>query len=147
MILGYLATLTGRLSFLNLLAEKIGFKTVWERWGRGSRERDRDRERQSEMQRQTKAGKGESLVNKQNKWERMKASLGEKGNGKRFGEWAVRWTDVKEKKGRVAKAKKRNVQKRKWGLDEAGAIPFPQVPSLMDAVWLLFHNTLPSLFS
>lgn len=60
----YLATLTRRLSFLNLLAEKIGLK-VYERDGGGEAEKEREeRERVSEMQRQTKAGTAESLVNK-----------------------------------------------------------------------------------
>lgn len=43
------------------------------------------------MQTQTKAGTAEGLVNKKlKKWERIRANLGEKGNGERFREWAVR---------------------------------------------------------
>lgn len=41
MILGYLATLTRRLSFLNLLAQKIGLK-VYERDGGGEAEKERE---------------------------------------------------------------------------------------------------------
>lgn len=89
------------------------------------KQRKRQGQRETEWNAETDKGRQRREFSRQMKENENKFG----GRGKMEGcSRSELWEQMSEQKGRGAKAKKRNVQKRKWGLDEVGAILYPPGP-------------------